>query len=313
MSTWRDILPIHPAADALPLLSKEALQELADDIQTNGLHVPITIWYDVVADKHYLLDGRNRLDAMELAGCRFTKLNARASTLTFDSDHPEDGTTYVVAIERDDPAAYVISANLRRRHLPPGELVRYALAIRAASKPETLSSESLSVGGRGHKGEASEVAEQTGVPIGTVRRVIAEQRPKPLGIEYGKAEQKRIARLDAQREAVRQRLLTYCGKQIDFGADARLNVLNWLTTAAMANDFMGRRLKLAEDFMAGKEAGPQGLVLVAPPADLDAGIEMLSDQDQRLDRIDKAIEPLLERQRARDAKDVTPTTSRPGR
>lgn len=71
---WRDVLPIHPAANAWELLPTDKLQQLADSIDKNGLRVPITIWYPGKTIKRYgfeefddcfLLDGRNRLDAIE--------------------------------------------------------------------------------------------------------------------------------------------------------------------------------------------------------------------------------------------------------
>jgi hypothetical protein len=69
--SWRDILPVHPAADLFPLLSDAELLELGNDIRANGLHVPIVAWKE---EKHFppvLLDGRNRLSAMEKVGAIF--------------------------------------------------------------------------------------------------------------------------------------------------------------------------------------------------------------------------------------------------
>jgi hypothetical protein len=181
---WRDILPVHPAADALPLLSPAELAELAADIKENGLREAPVVIYD--GDVRVLLDGRNRLDALELAGLTFTGWQGgpRAMRLQYSGVWPDAGTElmpdggFVECARGDgDPAAYVISANLRRRHLPPGELVRLALAIRAAG--ETRTDDRVSVGGRGVKGEASAVAAETGVPVRTVRRVIAAERPHP--------------------------------------------------------------------------------------------------------------------------------------
>ena len=40
---WRDHLPVHPAADLFPLLSKSELKELAEDIRKNGLQSPILL------------------------------------------------------------------------------------------------------------------------------------------------------------------------------------------------------------------------------------------------------------------------------
>lgn len=62
---WRDRLAIHPAAELFPLMSKEELRTLADDIKQNGLRVPIVVLGE---GNLTLLDGRNRLDALEQLG-----------------------------------------------------------------------------------------------------------------------------------------------------------------------------------------------------------------------------------------------------
>lgn len=81
--------PLHPACKIFPALGQVDLQELADDIATNGLRNPV-----VMLDGK-LLDGRNRWEACALAGVepRFTE---------FDGD---------------DPIGWVVSQNLVRRHL----------------------------------------------------------------------------------------------------------------------------------------------------------------------------------------------------
>ena len=64
---WRAHLKVHPAADLFPLMSEtdpQALKELADDIAKNGLHESIAIR----SEDRSLIDGRNRLDALALAG-----------------------------------------------------------------------------------------------------------------------------------------------------------------------------------------------------------------------------------------------------
>jgi hypothetical protein len=81
---------IHPAAAVFPRMTARELQELADDIKANGLHHPI------VRDKDGInLDGRNRLAACQMAGVapRFE--------------------TYA----GNDPVGFIISVNLKRRHL----------------------------------------------------------------------------------------------------------------------------------------------------------------------------------------------------
>src|SRR5262249_42861997 len=62
---WRDRPKIPPAAELFPLMSEPELRELGEDIKANGLRTPIVVYKDK------LLDGRNRLDAMELVGVKF--------------------------------------------------------------------------------------------------------------------------------------------------------------------------------------------------------------------------------------------------
>lgn len=104
--SWRDILPIHPAAELFPLMSEDELRALGEDIRKHGLHEGIVIF------DGKLLDGRNRLDAMELVGIKLVVGNKVSIPLTRDIDDDllnDDGEL--------DPYAYVISANIHRRHL----------------------------------------------------------------------------------------------------------------------------------------------------------------------------------------------------
>jgi hypothetical protein len=112
MPSWRDVLPIHPAAELFPLMSSEELRELGADIKANGLKNPIVLWFpDHESNKPELLDGRNRLDAMDAAG------------IPVVCDDWRGGGTHQLQVNwrevyaPTDPHAYVISANIRRRHL----------------------------------------------------------------------------------------------------------------------------------------------------------------------------------------------------
>jgi hypothetical protein len=89
-------LPVHPLADLFPMLPEDELADLADDIKANGLLHPAML----DNPGKMLVDGRNRLRACEIAGVepRFERL--------------PKGTT---------PAAYIASANLRRRNLTKGQ------------------------------------------------------------------------------------------------------------------------------------------------------------------------------------------------
>jgi hypothetical protein len=109
--SWRSWLRIHPAAELFPLLSEtdpHALQELAEDIKQHGLRQLVSITKDEKGNP-VLLDGRNRLDALELIGEEVTVDN----NFIFD-DHFCTCADSGFSI---DPYAFVISANIRRRHL----------------------------------------------------------------------------------------------------------------------------------------------------------------------------------------------------
>lgn len=85
---------VHPMADLFPMLSPEELKELAADIKENGQLIPIMLDKDGM-----VIDGRNRLVAADIAGVepKFETLNGI------------------------DAEAYIVSQNLARRHMTPGQ------------------------------------------------------------------------------------------------------------------------------------------------------------------------------------------------
>jgi hypothetical protein len=75
--SWRDVLPIHPAAELFPPMSSDELRELgADIVKKNGLVAPIALWRRNPNEPLQLLDGRNRLDAIELVTGRTVEIGA---------------------------------------------------------------------------------------------------------------------------------------------------------------------------------------------------------------------------------------------
>src|SRR5262245_48310060 len=125
--SWRDTLPIHPAAELFPLMGDDEVAALGADIRKNGLREPVTVVrqyrrggdgkreYDLA-----LLDGRNRLDAMEGAGFKLVcdgKLDKTFGHKALGLE-PFNGT-YAILNDDVDPYDFVISANIHRRHLTP--------------------------------------------------------------------------------------------------------------------------------------------------------------------------------------------------
>ena len=101
---WRDHLAVHPAAELFPLLSETdpaALKELAEDIRQHGQREPASYIKDSGGNR-VLLDGRNRLDALEMLG-RKIDIN--------------DSRVFEQLSSSIDAQAFIISKNIHRRHL----------------------------------------------------------------------------------------------------------------------------------------------------------------------------------------------------
>jgi ParB-like nuclease family protein len=115
---WRDVMPVHPAADLFPRMSEQELRELGNDIKKHGLHSPITIYKEVGADGvHYsMLDGINRLDAMELVGIKFNLHFTKNGFWMIQSPKIPIDAAFRRCVWRN-PLDFVLSANIKRRHL----------------------------------------------------------------------------------------------------------------------------------------------------------------------------------------------------
>jgi ParB-like chromosome segregation protein Spo0J len=90
------LVNFHPLSKMFPLIEGEEFDELVADIRKYGLREPITPYEDMV------LDGRNRFRACQAAGV------APIYATPFSGTHT-------------DAAAFVISVNVRRRHLSPAQ------------------------------------------------------------------------------------------------------------------------------------------------------------------------------------------------
>jgi hypothetical protein len=212
--SWRDALPVHPAAELFPPMGPAELRELGEDIRKNDLQVPITVLHMGTisfADrndrtKYALLDGRNRLDAMELVGIRFklvwVKRRRDIGNWQISSD---EVTLPNVPVDNllgcDDPYALVASLNAHRRHLT-GEQKRDLIAALLKATPEksnrqiaaTVKADDKTVGSMRRRLEATAEIPQLPKTVGKDRkarptkwkRPPTDQRaavPKPLPAE----------------------------------------------------------------------------------------------------------------------------------
>jgi hypothetical protein len=133
--SWRDVLPIHPAAKKLPPYLRAELRKLGSDIKTNGLIVPIAIHQELndrtnlhSGYKYSLLDGISRLDSMELVGVPFKLANGRNGwTLEIEGEFDRDVPQPV--IDDGNPYLFVASANIHRRHLKSKDRQRLLIEI----------------------------------------------------------------------------------------------------------------------------------------------------------------------------------------
>src|SRR5262245_24632945 len=96
-----DELRFHPLADIFPLIEGKEFDELVADIKEHGLRDPVVMFEDMI------LDGRNRHRACLAASVE---------------------PTYRV-YQGDDPVSYVISLNLRRRHLDESQRAMVAAKL----------------------------------------------------------------------------------------------------------------------------------------------------------------------------------------
>ena len=127
----------HPFAALFPELPPEELTQLARDIKERGQLEPIILY------KGLILDGRNRYRACQIAGVkpRIEEFNAKAA--------------------KRSPEEFVLSRNLRRRHLSVGQ--KAAIALDWSEQIE-LSPEPEKNKERGRpKGTLSEAAKYIGI------------------------------------------------------------------------------------------------------------------------------------------------------
>jgi hypothetical protein len=168
--SWRDHTQVHPAADLFPMMSDAELDELAKDIlKAKGLTSPVILWGGL--DSPLLLDGRNRLAAIARIG----------------GDQEAALRQGYLLDEKTDPYAYVISANIHRRHLTAeGKREVIAKLLKADPKTSDLTDRQIAkIIGCGHP-LVAEVRKTNGIIFHKTERVEASGR-KARGRKPGTA------------------------------------------------------------------------------------------------------------------------------
>jgi hypothetical protein len=194
--SWRDVLPVHPAADLFPMMSESELRALGEDIKKNGLRVAVAVFKE---QKHFppvLLDGRNRLAAMEAAD-----IGIRAESAGSDADpqvklwfRPTDKDMWLpieIVEARGDhadgnPFEYVVSANIHRRHLT-GEQKRELIGKLLKATPEksnrqiaaTVKVSHVTVGAVRAEMESTGQIDQLVETVGKDRKARPSKRKRP--------------------------------------------------------------------------------------------------------------------------------------
>jgi hypothetical protein len=114
--SWRDDLPIHPAAELFPLMPPDELRALGENTKKNGFTSSSVLWRPHPQAPVQLLDGRNRLDAIEIATGHHVEVVVKDDKWIIDAG-VWISDKVIVLDNSVDPYAYVISANIHRRHL----------------------------------------------------------------------------------------------------------------------------------------------------------------------------------------------------
>jgi N6-adenosine-specific RNA methylase IME4 len=136
-------LMFHPLAGIFPLLEGVDFDQLVDDVRAHGVREPVWLY------EGEILDGRNRYRAAAVAGV------------------PCPTRLY----EGDDPVAFVVSLNLKRRHLSESQRAMVAAKLATLKLGDNQHSEGPSIEGAarllniGHASvERAKVVHREGVP-----------------------------------------------------------------------------------------------------------------------------------------------------
>jgi hypothetical protein len=141
--SWRDVIPVYPAAELFPMMGADELKTLGEDIRANGFAHQCVFWTPdsdyrnwseaeclqrFKRGEFYLLDGRNRVAAL--------------ASLDYLDGWPDriwppalDAYDPVLLGPDTDPRRFILSSNLHRRHLTAAPK-RDRIAVVLKAQPE---------------------------------------------------------------------------------------------------------------------------------------------------------------------------------
>jgi hypothetical protein len=185
-------IPVHPAAELYSVLGRDDLLRLGEDIKANGLRQPVVMFKESTkSTTAVLLDGRNRIAAMELVGIevvdRHGKLTVAHEYRYGKVESPTTGQLDPLVV---NPWTFALSQNAHRRHLTKAQLAKALIdavaGAEAWQKDHATVARSFSPtpgkrGGstKGTVGKAVELAAETGVDVSP--RTIATEVAKKAG------------------------------------------------------------------------------------------------------------------------------------
>lgn len=140
-------MEFHPLANIFPLLDGQPYSDLIADIMKHGVREPVWL-YD-----GQILDGRNRWRASQVAGIE-------CPTREY---------------EGDDPAGFVVSLNLHRRHLNEGQ--RSAVAARLETLAHGGSRQDANLHLEVSRAKAAELLNVSPRSVASAAKVIADGAP----------------------------------------------------------------------------------------------------------------------------------------
>jgi ribosomal protein L7/L12 len=181
-------LEFHPIANLFPLIEGEEFEKLVRSIRESGLQYPIILW------EGKILDGRNRHRAVWRIVQEDGKMPPISSGVPVYSEYEEfqqfrkksEGWKRL-EITHDMALDYVLSTNLRRRHLTTDQ--RAAIAVEIANMRQGERTDLPSNEGKLKLSQPA-AAGLMGVSVSSVERAAKRRREDPEGHEAAKARKK---------------------------------------------------------------------------------------------------------------------------